>query len=472
MKKVSEVFFSIQNADEEKRLVSGVSDSGEPNGNGLRLDYETSKPFLVAWSEGISKKTKGASKGILRVMHELRTVGKIVELSFDDSKRQILVTAHVSDDEVWQKIQGGEYTGFSWWWRTQGMPWKNDDASELYGKPIYDYTGKPIELSIVDAACVPGSDFTEIQNADFPEEEDTMADEITEQTADPVAPIAPPESEVAPVVVEVAPVEDAAPLVDPAVDVKNGMYTAGRFGEVLESLAWLIKAAEAEEVKEGESATIPEELRAGLRALAEPVAKYMVAQVKELAGGEDVDMLHVSDDDDFADLDDVKNSDGGFGSPKLAHRATVRAVVSGDAGHHERAASFHKEAAKVQGRAGKKTMEAYHKGMNKVHSDIKNCMSGIKNADQGESPDLVAIRARLEALESGSVKNADQGAIPPAPPAPALRSVSYEEDAGVEVKNAETQTAPDPIRAEAERIAALPPQEQTAEILKRALSRV
>ena len=455
MKKTTEIFFSIQNADAEKRLVSGVSDSGEPNQSGLLLDYKTSKPILQAWSEGIEKKTKGASKGVLRVMHQLENVGKIVSLEFDDEAEKILVTVYVSDDKVWEKVQGGEYTGFSWWWRTQGMPWRDEAATTKYGRPIYRYTGKPIELSIVDAACVPGSDFTEIQNADFPEEENDM---------DPT---------------ETDPKPDETPEVPPVQDIKNGVYTAGRLGECVETLAYIQRAIAAEEGKEGDSAEIPAELKSIVQDLAGAWAKYAAAKAVELAGGADTDMLSISDEDEFSDLDDVKNADApSFGNSKLAHRATMRAVVSGDSKHHEAAASFHKEAAKVQGRAGKKKMEAYHKGMAKIHSSIKNADGDdIENAEKPDA--LAALEARLLALEtSREVKNAEEptGAdiladlakqhAPAADvknadkPDSTLAVVTKDEDNGVNVKNAEEQR-----KARAERIAALPEAERPAAVL-------
>ena len=472
MKKTTEIFFSIQNADAEKRLVSGVSDSGEPNGSGLLLDYKTSKPILQAWSEGIEKKTKGASKGVLRVMHQLENVGKIVSLEFDDDAEKILVTVYVSDDKVWEKVQGGEYTGFSWWWRTQGMPWRDEAATTKYGKPIYRYTGKPIELSIVDAACVPGSDFTEIQNADFPEEENDM---------------------------------------DPETDIKNGIYTAGKLGEILESLSWTQKAIAAEEGKEGDAAALPDELKGIVADLAGVWAKYSSAQAVEFAGGGDVDMMHVSDDDDFSDLEDVKNSEdfdiengdypghpfhgnqhvGGSGGAKAhnkaslsAHRSSVRAHHEQSVGTHRAAAKAHKEAAAMHAAKGNKRMAAHHTEVAKHHAGMAKILTGPKNAEgsdvqNAEKPDAIAaLEARLAALEGArEVKNAEEPkaediladlAAQNAPaadvqnadkPETKLAVVTKDEDNGVSVKNAEAQT-----RAEAERIAALPESDRAAAI--------
>lgn len=450
MKTVNEIFFSIQNSDAEKRLVSGVSDSGEPNGSGLLLDYETSKPLLQAWSAGIEKKTNGASKGILRVMHQLETVGKIVSLEFDDKKRIVLVTVHVSDDTTWNKIQEGEYTGFSWWWRTQGMPWKDDDATEAYGRPIYRYTGKPIELSIVDAACVPGSDFTLIQNADFPEEE-----AMSEEKETPAVPETP----------EVPAVH--APDAPDAVDVKNGMYSAGRLLSFIEDVKYIQKSIAAECAHEGHESDIPEELQAVLRMLAPIAIKYAEEQVDE-AMDDDFDTF-VSDDDEMADvsnaetgdgeelanLDEVLNGDypghpfrgnqyrGGKGggkrgaggkhhqASKLAHRASV-AAASGK-GDHKVAAKAHKSAAALHAAKGNKRMESYHKAQSSFHSKEAKMRTTAKSFQNADGSDI---------------QNAESRA-----PLPSLRVVSYEQDNGIEVKNAEAPVVVDPIRQKAEQIA-------------------
>jgi len=480
MKRKTEIFFSIQNADEEKRLVSGVSDSGEPNGSGLLLDYETSKAQLIAWSANIEKKTNGASKGILRVMHRLETIGKIVSLEFDDEKRHILVTTHVSDETAWEKIKAGEYTGFSWSWRTVGPPWKDEEATKQHGRAIYRYTGRPIELSIVDAPNVPGSDFTSIQNADFPEEGDDM---------------------------------DAN--TDNGIKVENGIYTAGKLGEILESLSWTQRAIEGEETKEGDAATIPEELKGIVADLAAVWSKYSTAQAEEL--GEELGFdLFVEDDDEFDDLEKVENSEGfdiesdelpdvstiqngdfpghpfrgnqyrrGGGKRSgahhkasiAAHRASVRASKGGG-GHegHRAAAKAHKQAGAMHAAKGNKRMAEYHKTQAKFHANEVKLRTAaksyqnadyapIQNASQGDA--LATLEARIAALEaSKEVKNADDAtgadilADLAAQNAPKVENadaaadavvVTKDQDNGVVVQNADAER-----RALAESLAALP----------------
>jgi len=494
MKRKTEFFFSIQNADEEKRLVSGVSDSGEPNGSGLLLDYETSKAQLIAWSANIEKKTNGASKGILRVMHRLETIGKIVALEFDDEKRHILVTTHVSDETAWEKIKAGEYTGFSWSWRTVGAPWKNEDATKKHGRPIYSYTGRPIELSIVDAPNVPGSDFTSIQNVDFPEEGDDM-DENTES----------------------------------GIKVENGIYTAGKLGEILESLSWTQRAIAGEEAKEGDAATIPEELKGIVADLAAVWSKYSTAQAEEL--GEELGFdLFVDDEDEFDDLEKVENSEGfdiesdnlpdastiqngdypghpfrgnqhtgGKGRGKggrtgahhkaslAAHRASVRASKGGG-GHegHRSAAKAHKQAASLHAAKGNKRMAEYHKTQAKFHANevkLRTAAKSYQNADgapvqnAGQADAFSMIKElsdRIAALEAAPVvKNAEDAtdaeilANLAAQNAPVVKNaeeasttsvVTKDEDNGISVKNAETER-----RALAETLADLPePERQKA----------
>ena len=489
-----ELFFEIQNADEGRRIVTGISETGEPNQNGLRLDYKTSKPLLQAWSDSISKKTSGASKGILRVMHRLETVGKIVELGFEDEKRTIRVSVHVSDDATWSKIVSGEYTGFSWRWRTVGMPWANEEATKTYGRPIYDYTGKPVELSIVDSPCVPGSDFLTIQNADFPEEEFTMSAQTE-------------------------------------LDIQNGAYTASRLGEAVETLKYISGAIDAEEKKEGDSEEIPDELKDIVGRLAKVWGKYTVAQAQELTEGIDEDMLFVSDDDKFEDLEEVANSEGfdiesdilpdvaniqngdfpghpfrgnqyaggkGRGGAHhkaslSAHRASVRASRGGG-GHegHRAAAKAHKQAAALHAAKGNKRMADYHRTQAKFHANevkLRTAAKSFQNADGAEvknadssSDAIKALEARLAVLEARDVKNADEvksgtdilaDLAAAAAPAADVRNVdaadksevvTKDADNGVDVKNADAARM-----EEAARLAALPESERATAIMGKIL---
>lgn len=469
-------YFEVRNVDagDGEMYLEGVSDTGLPNRRGMLLDYETSRPHIVAFVKEFEDRTGGASKGPLRIMHDedaSAAAGKIVNLDLNDDDKTIPVRVHVVDEVAKTKVSASVLNAFSWFWRSVGAPWKDAELTAKHGKPIYRFTGRPVELSLVDSPGVPGTGFT-IENADFGLEEDDM-DEKDESTK--------PEG---------------------GEEIKNGVYTAGRLMSLLEDLTYVQTAIASEESKEGDSDEIPAELRDAIKALAPVVTKYAAEQIAELVGGEDEDMF-VSDDDEFSDIanvaddegDEIANLDailngdypghpfrgnqhakGKVGGPshlfsRGAHRASVRAH-SASAGHkeHESAAKLHKHAATWHAKAGNKRMESYHKAQSSHHRSLakitnpaytKNADGGddasVKNSDSATSAEILAALA-AEATPAVDVKNADKP--------DATKVITKDEDAGVEVKNADTIRT-EGIRAEAVRIAALPEGEQAAAIAAR-----
>jgi len=473
-------YFEVRNVDagDGEMYLEGVSDTGLPNRRGMLLDYETSRPHIVAFVKEFEDRTGGASKGPLRIMHDedaSAAAGKIVNLDLNDDDKTIPVRVHVVDEVAKTKVSASVLNAFSWFWRSVGAPWKDAELTAKHGKPIYRFTGRPVELSLVDSPGVPGTGFT-IENADFGLEEDDM-DEKDESTK--------PEG---------------------GEEIKNGVYTAGRLMSLLEGLTYVQTAIASEESKEGDSNEIPEELRDAIKALAPVVTKYAAEQIAELVGGEDEDMF-VSDDDEFSDIANVADDEGdeianldailngdypghpfrgnqyakgkgggrkGAGgahhqASKMAHRASV-AASSGKSGHNV-AAKSHKAAAALHEAKGNKRMVAHHKAQEKFHRGESKLRAkaatfqnsdggddaGVKNSDSGTSAEILAALA-AEVTPIVDVKNADK------PDATIL--VTKDEDAGIEVKNVDTIRA-EGIRAEAVRIAALPEGEQAAAIAAR-----
>lgn len=454
--------FEIRNADFEGEgrdfIVRGISDPSEPNKQGMLLDYESSKPYIEKYVADFEARTGGESKGALREMHQPSAVGCIRELEFDDGARAIPVAVLVSDDRAQKKVLDKTYTAFSWFWRIVGKPWEDVEATKAHGRTIMRYTGNPVELSLVDSPNIPGvgTGFTSIENADL-EGDDDMDNEDPNTPADVAD--APP----------AAPSPEAAPSGD---SVANGAYTAGRAMELLDALNCIQKDIEAEEKWEGDKSGIPEELRAGIKALAPSIAKYVAAQVSEMAGGIDMDTLKIADDDAFEDVDedDVENVDSA--DPKKAsakaYRASVRANSTGDAKHHEMAAKRNKQACKAHESVGNGVMSKHYKAMQEMHkAAVKNCNTQNGDVPNADLPavDLASIVARLDKLEAAAVANAD---LPTRSiHIPVLTTFTKDDDAGV-VKNAD---APDPIRARAEIIASAPPERRAEMLVSEQLSR-
>jgi len=137
--------------DDEKQMVYGYASVEEPDFSGEIMDFETTLPYAMAWSEDAYKRTGGLSRGNLRGQHnEKIAAGVLTEFSADKTKRAFPIAAHVVDKQEWIKVKTGTYSGLSW-----GGKYVNRWHDGNYIR----YTAKPIELSLVDAPCVPSATF-------------------------------------------------------------------------------------------------------------------------------------------------------------------------------------------------------------------------------------------------------------------------------------------------------------------------
>lgn len=153
MSNKASIFARLTKVNEANRTVEGVIADETPDHAGEVFDYTTSKAHFVEWSNGLAKATDGKSVGNLRAMHGNVVAGKLDAMNFDDVAKSISVVANVVDDNEWQKVLKGCYTGFSIG-GSYGAKW--DDA-ELGKKR---YTGIPNEVSLVDLPCNGNATFT------------------------------------------------------------------------------------------------------------------------------------------------------------------------------------------------------------------------------------------------------------------------------------------------------------------------
>lgn len=173
------LFIPITKVDVAQRLVYGLATAEKPDAAKEVCDYDTTKPFYEKWSEGFSKITDGKSLGNVRAMHGKVAAGKLTQIAFNDGEKQIEICAKVVDDDEWNKVQEGVYTGFSQGGRYVKR-WKDGE--------VMKYTADPSEVSLVDLPCLDVSTFSVIK-ADgtselrkfkspdpAPEREPTMAD--------------------------------------------------------------------------------------------------------------------------------------------------------------------------------------------------------------------------------------------------------------------------------------------------------
>jgi hypothetical protein len=183
------VFAQLTKVDEDKRLVYGRAVQETPDRSGEIFDYESSKPMFEAWSKSQSDASMGKSDGNVRAMHKDISAGVIVPggMVFHDDEMAIDICAKVIDDNEWEKVIGGAYTGFSIGGR-YAKKWEDSDLGKTR------YTADPSEVSLVDRPCVPTATFFEIQKADgsvlqknFAESiEDKAAEEIIEEVVEKV----------------------------------------------------------------------------------------------------------------------------------------------------------------------------------------------------------------------------------------------------------------------------------------------
>lgn len=151
-------FVPLRKVIEAKREVWGTAAAEEPDSSGEIMDYQKSKPHFWAWSKRVQKASNGKSLGNVRDSHTSKAVGKVIKMLFDDTAKAIRVGAKVVDNEAWQKVIEGVFTGFSIGGQ-YGKRWE-DPLNKGYVR----YEAIPIELSLVDLPCIPGATFEMVKS--------------------------------------------------------------------------------------------------------------------------------------------------------------------------------------------------------------------------------------------------------------------------------------------------------------------
>jgi hypothetical protein len=150
------IFARMTKVDEAARTVTGVIANEALDRSGEVFDYESSKPLFEKWSAGVAKATDGKSVGNVRVMHSPSVAGVVKQMDMDDDAKAISVCAKIVDDNEWNKVLAGCYTGFSIG-GSYARKWKGDDG-------LQRYTADPAEVSIVDLPCNPDAQFSVIKS--------------------------------------------------------------------------------------------------------------------------------------------------------------------------------------------------------------------------------------------------------------------------------------------------------------------
>jgi len=152
-------FLQLQKVDVSKRQVWGTAAIEQPDRAREIMDYEKSLPNFLNWSRDMVQASGGLSKGNVRAMHGDIAAGKVIHFEPRDDTKSIYVGAEIVDENEWQKVLKGVYTGFSVG-GSYGSKWP-DPVLGGYTR----YEAKPVEISLVDVPCMPGAQF-EVVKAD------------------------------------------------------------------------------------------------------------------------------------------------------------------------------------------------------------------------------------------------------------------------------------------------------------------
>ena len=151
------LFIPIGKVDEAQRLVYGTLTEETPDKSGEIFDYASGKPAVQAWSDEIKAASKGKSLGNVRAMHGNTAAGKFTNIQYDDANKRIEGAAKIVDDDEWEKVLAGVYTGFSIG-GAYTKRWQDPNNSSLWR-----FTPKLSEISLVDNPCVPTATFEYIK---------------------------------------------------------------------------------------------------------------------------------------------------------------------------------------------------------------------------------------------------------------------------------------------------------------------
>lgn len=423
MKTDLRIFVPITKVDVAKRLVYGTLTEEVVDKSGEIFDYASGKESFKAWSDEFAKATDGASVGNLRSMHKGIAAGKFTDISFDDKSKRVEGCAKVVDDEEWNKVQEGVYTGFSIGGGYKKRWADPDNAS------VTRYTPTISEVSLVDNPCVPTAHFTLIKADGSVEERgfktvepepapaaptpinpgsdvrqgwqakdgsfhvtkaaaiahnETKAAETV--AADAAAPALNALKELDTLVTKGAPdpetKTDPAPVIavektvdEKAADLKKGLWHIGRLCSLIEELNWFASDLVYEAFSEGDGSPLPAELKATVKSLGETLKRLVTEEVDELtAAAKDATVLAMG-----------------------AGLVNVTALTKHLGAEHELTKLLEKGTTK-HGKLGKKVLQKAHDCLGKLGTVCKAAAEAAEAAGGDKAEKAVHSRSDQEKL--------------------------------------------------------------------------
>ena len=108
-------FFQIKKVEstDDDCIIYLTATSEQKDAQNQIMDYETSKPNFIKWSESFYKNSFGKSYGNLRLQHRPDSpIGKILEpLEFNDIEKEINAVVKVIDSNAKNLVEEGVLTG-------------------------------------------------------------------------------------------------------------------------------------------------------------------------------------------------------------------------------------------------------------------------------------------------------------------------------------------------------------------------
>ncbi len=151
-----QIFFQLAKYDGFLGIATGVAAAEELDKDGEILDYNGSKPYFQQWSDSQFAASKGQSKGNVRLQHDAkRCVGKLSEITFDDSAKKVRVVAQIVDPVAKDLLRTGCLTGFS----------IGGDYIKRTPMPngVVKYIAGPAEISVCDRPCAPSATYESVK---------------------------------------------------------------------------------------------------------------------------------------------------------------------------------------------------------------------------------------------------------------------------------------------------------------------
>ena len=139
----------LRKVDESRHEIYGRATQQIVDRAGEMMDYDSSKPYFLEWSNDFAKRTNGKSYGAIRQQHDAKkAIGKIIQpLSFNDEDKAIDICVKVVDENAWKMVTESVLTAFSIG-GSYGKQWVDEDG-------ISRYTAIPTEISLVDQPACP-----------------------------------------------------------------------------------------------------------------------------------------------------------------------------------------------------------------------------------------------------------------------------------------------------------------------------